>query len=370
MKNKKIATIIIIIVVLLFIWGRSYLMEINRNTNHYTIFRYVGLFLLFLTVLSAVCITWLLYRKEWINVLGLKSKNITKKNIGKAFGIGVLWNVLSSIILLTVYVLVFQEMPKPNFGKISILNLLLSSLIIAPFTEELLFRGFIQGLLQKLYTDKEKLPICTIIVTTSVLFAITHFGLLFHIAVKQFILTGLSILILSLYLGWLRYKYQSIIPSIFAHFGFNIGFIVTIPLLVIFFMTVKENNSFSNIKYRIEKSEYIQDTTGYNFDPNNRDEWQKSFKKFTVLKREWSPELIKCLRGTTTSIPIYFTIDTCGNINNVFADAHIDSILYTEFKYNFGKYAIKLVQSLPQCKPFIVDGKKVEKEMCEYVEFY
>jgi len=124
------------------------------------------------------------------------------------------------------------------------------------------------------------------------------------------------------------------------------------------------------INTQMRRIQYANDATPYNFDPNNMDEWKRSFKKFSLLEQKQSLELTKHLNANGISVPVYFTIDTCGKIYNVYVDPVYDSGYYSTFGYSFAKESVEFIQSIPICTPYIVEGKKREKEMCEFVFFH
>ena len=75
-------------------------------------------------------------------------------------------------------------------------------MIIAPIGEEVLFRGFFQQFLEKYWKDITKA-----ILVTSLFFAIIHMNTYWLI----------QIYILGIFLGYLAWKTNSIIPSIILH---------------------------------------------------------------------------------------------------------------------------------------------------------
>jgi len=363
MKKKTILTILLIVTVLLSLWLRNFFKD-NKFQLPATVF-------LLLLVLFVIASTWLLYRKDWCQILGLNTKGITFKIIIKALFVAMLINLIGSGVVGIAYRLIFKEVPLDLLGEnYNPIVLVPFALLLAPLTEEFIFRGFIQGSWQKLYQGKKRTPVKLIITVTSLLFAITHFHFLFNISFKQFLFYAIPLFFLALYFGWLRNKYQSIIPSIFAHFGANSLFILLPLLMAAIISTLPSNNIFVEIKRQVELSQYKFDTTSYNFDPNNIEEWQKSFKKFAILERPRTDEIIKHLKGVSTCVNVFFTIDTCGNIYNVHVLAGTDSSYIKSYGYNFAEDAIKFIQSIPQCKPYIMDGNKVEIEMHECVPFH
>lgn len=86
---------------------------------------------------------------------------------------------------------------------------LMVTALITPFMEEIVFRGYIQGKLQRVFIT----PWLSVIVV-SILFSVMHY--------KYPVLTLLQLFILSLLLGWVRMKSGSVFPAIFMHMIFNI----------------------------------------------------------------------------------------------------------------------------------------------------
>jgi hypothetical protein len=154
----------------------------------------------------------------------------------------------------------------------------------------------------------------------------------------------------------------------FAHFGFNAAIIVAPIIMSVFF--VVSPSTYREFRRQQEIVPYINDTIPYNFDPNDSTEWKRSYEKFAILERPRSEEAVKHLKGVATNIYVNFTIDTCGNVYNVHVYEGADSIFIKEYGYNYAEDARNVIQSLPQCKPYIEDGKKVEKEMSVSVPLY
>ena len=85
--------------------------------------------------------------------------------------------------------------------------------IVAPTIEELLFRGFLQNYLKKITTQK------TSIIITSIIFSLVHFSASQGIAN---IVILISLVYLSLILGWVYEKRKSLISCISLHAVFNL----------------------------------------------------------------------------------------------------------------------------------------------------
>ena len=366
MKQRvKLLSIFSIITTLFFLWYRIYLGKAVENFK----FGVMGLLSWILILLFVFGFTWFLYRKEWRNVLGLTTKGITKKIIFKAIGTGLLINIIYTISFLFIYIVIFKEFPAALFGNnVNALQLLSIAIFVAPLVEELLFRGFIQGLWQKLYDHKEKMPIKLIIVTTALLFTISHFGFLFNVSVKQFLFTTVPLFILALYMSGLRYKYQSIVPSIFAHLGFNLNMVFMGVLMII--LAFAAPKSFQKVFAEIERAKYEKDTIPYNFDCNDMVEWDRSYHKFCALEKPRSIKSVEHLKGDHIEIGVTFYVDTCGYIYNIQANMREDSAFYSQYGYHFADEAVQFIQSLPQHKPKIVDGKKTEPHFTVGVKFY
>lgn len=100
-------------------------------------------------------------------------------------------------IILLICIFLNKENPNENISYI------ITGIFISPFVEELIFRGYIQYLLSKVYN------IQITIFFTSLLFVLLHFNYLNNIYIMS------SVFIFSLFLGYLKYKYKNIIyPSI------------------------------------------------------------------------------------------------------------------------------------------------------------
>lgn len=129
-------------------------------------------------------------------------------------------NLLYAALVSTVYfalIIAVEFFVNGRFldSNLSLLELLklLGSVSITPISEEILFRGFI---LKKL---SEMMPFGKANLITSILFVGVHYpNWLWVNGFRQWILiVSVSILILSLLLGWLVKKTDSLYPSIAAH---------------------------------------------------------------------------------------------------------------------------------------------------------
>ena len=95
----------------------------------------------------------------------------------------------------------------------SLALLAFSVAILTPFAEELLFRGFILGMLLKRYSDTQS------IVISSLIFAIAHEPIAMVLAFGG-----------GLLYGWVRVRTGSILPGMIAHAIWN-GFITAVVIM-------------------------------------------------------------------------------------------------------------------------------------------
>jgi len=336
--------------------------------------------LIFLPLIAAYTLffTFRCYKEEWRDILGLSKKNITKKINKRAFGIGLLISVTANITLLIV--LFLFDLPSSNlYGEITLPVLIIGAILIAPITEEIMFRGFIQGSLTRKYIfTGNKKQIRNIIIIVAFLFTIAHFQYIINAgSTIQWLLLLIGIFIFSLYLGHLRNKYQSIIPTIFAHFGFNMAMAV-MPLITMLMMPFQSDAFISEYRYKMRQAWYTNDSM-YNFDPNDWEARLNAQERFLAFNNPPHPEFkdyIKKPSGPTSSlcafVHIKYDIDTCGFVHNVRLDSTrlTENLVETYNSDTIEKVALRLVESFPQHKPFIQDGKKTKKTQTTTIPIY
>ena len=90
--------------------------------------------------------------------------------------------------------------------------IILTTVIVAPMVEEMLFRGFLQKVLEESWEDITK-----VILVISLFFALVHLNPFWIV----------QIYLLGMLLGYLSWHTNSIIPGIILH-GFNNGFAVAL----------------------------------------------------------------------------------------------------------------------------------------------
>ena len=134
---------------------------------------------------------------------------------------GEVWRLIGIVILIDVFLVkplhvVFTTYFFPEANEQAIITAIeelsyqssilmaLSVSILTPILEELLFRGFILGVLLKCYDDR------TSIVISALIFAIVHEPIAYGMAFGG-----------GLLYGWLRVKTGSIIPSMVTHILWN-----------------------------------------------------------------------------------------------------------------------------------------------------
>jgi len=327
--------------------------------------------LIFLPLIAAYILffTFRCYKKEWRDILGLSKKDITKKVIKRAFGIGLLISVVMNTVIIIVIVLF--NLPVSNlYGEITLSVLIVAATLITPFAEEIMFRGFIQGILTRKYIlAGKKKQIRNIIIIVAFLFTVAHFHYIINSkSTILWLLLLIGIFISGLYLGHLRNKYQSILPTIFAHFGFNMAMAV-MPLITMLMMPFLSDAFISEYRYKMNQAWYTNDSI-YNFDSNDWEERLNAQEKFLAFNNPPHPEFkdyIKKSIGPTSSLAAFvyvkYDIDTCGFVHNVRLDSTrlTKNLVETYNSDTIEKVALRVVESFPQHKPFIQDGKKTIK---------
>jgi membrane protease YdiL (CAAX protease family) len=114
--------------------------------------------------------------------------------------------------------------PRGSVDYVVQWRLLLWLVLLYPVLEEMVFRGGLQTLL--LRTQKGQMArydISLANLMTSLLFALVH--LLNHSP-----LWAVAIFVPSLLFGWFRERYNSVIPSMILHSGYNLSYFTTFGL--------------------------------------------------------------------------------------------------------------------------------------------
>ena len=174
----------------------------------YAIFCYVG----YCLVCIAIYIPW--YYKGIV-------KKSPKINYKKALGIKPV--ILSVSILICLYFFIsglfiiadklvpsvmenYAELMKASSLGTDVYITVIYGLILGPLTEELCFRGLMQGML-----EKSKMHYMLVIFIQGLLFGVMHMNLV----------QGVYAFLLGMALGYIRYKYKTLILSVAAHLVFN-----------------------------------------------------------------------------------------------------------------------------------------------------
>lgn len=344
-KLKQIKNMIIPIIGIFFCCVGLWL--IHFLNFHYWDFNYPFILTSSYIILYISIFSLLFYKKEFSSIFGLRIKGVNKKIVKKSILTGLFIGFLSNIIT---NLLFHNTMSPLEIGNIFVIVILVT--LIAPLVEELMFRGFIQGLLQyKIFQNSFYVPI----ILSTVLFAISHYVFVYKMGVLQFITTLFFIAIAGFACGLFRAKYNSIVPSIFTHVFFNIGgSIAGIAIM----LTVSTHSD-------INKIYYLNDTTSYNFDLNDDEAWIDSYEKYCNLGRLTVPEAKA--NKVNGFVPVRFVIDTCGRTTMIRIDSN--AVGYKYLGYGCEEEAIRFIKDLPLNKPLIINGVKSEKEMVLNIYF-
>jgi hypothetical protein len=178
---------------------------------------------------------------------------------------------------------------------------------LAPFFEELFFRGLIQYLIQLFFKNRsnQKEQFWYPIIVTSLAFSFVHLIIyIFFLSAFQAISIALLAFIIGMFTGVLRTTYNNILYCVRFHMGINISGLIFFPILIFFGII-----GSSEIK-KLHKINAI-----YNFDLNNNVEFQKdltdyfenNFELNNIQKNSkihcWIPYSIKCDKnGNITKI--------------------------------------------------------------------
>lgn len=175
-------------------------------------------------MLIVIGIPYLLFKKKKITweLLGLKKKINWKHPLIAIFALGIYW--LISLFFMLIMWVVFPDInlsEKQEVGFESLTSTadyivaFLALVVAAPIAEEILFRGFLFGVLKKTY----RFWVASLI--TSLLFGFIHGA----------VNVGIDTFALSLVLCYVRYSYDSLYPAIFLHMAKN-GLAYTILFII------------------------------------------------------------------------------------------------------------------------------------------
>lgn len=169
-------------------------------------------FCIILNPFYAYLVMYIIFTILYLNVLGCK---YIKENIlilsDRKSNISIL-----SVVLIFLLLNLFLVHPTPHgiFGM-SILQTCIVGWILAPIYEEFIFRGVLQTKLNDTFKNNKHGSYLSIIIT-SICFSLAHISYYGNPSS-----TGVIFLI-SLFLGYLRNKYKSLLPSVLVHMLNNI----------------------------------------------------------------------------------------------------------------------------------------------------
>lgn len=168
------------------------------------------------TVLGIVVISSVLYyeitqnNSTLMSFIGFRRSNIRLYFIYSI--VGFLLIVLFSSVMNFLSHAILPQMPTffDNLGTTSVSKFYLVSIFVAPFSEEIFFRGFLQGILTKKFGLHK-----------GIAFTVAVFSVL-HTAYIPYSSAFLSIIFMGFVLSYVKHQTHSIIPCIVIHFLNNI----------------------------------------------------------------------------------------------------------------------------------------------------
>jgi len=170
-------------------------------------------------LISAIILTKFTLNKRKQKYKDFITNNFKKINFEIIF-ITLITAVSLSIIILNINSLIispdYENPILETAFKGNVLGIIFA-LLIAPIFEEVIFRGIILGGLKKNYS------IIAALMISALLFSISHFTLV------QLVPTFIA----GLYFGYIYYKSDSLILSMFAHFSYNL-----LPIIIVQFQEI------------------------------------------------------------------------------------------------------------------------------------
>lgn len=95
-------------------------------------------------------------------------------------------------------------------------------LLVLPVLEEVVFRGFVQDLLQRWFRQRRVLSLSYANLLTSVGFVLAHIP--YHP-----LLWSLAVFVPSVIFGFFKDRYNSLLPPVLLHVFYNIGYFLLYP---------------------------------------------------------------------------------------------------------------------------------------------
>jgi len=295
-----------------------------------------------LLLLSVVYIIIKINYNNNYNYFGLNFKKKLPNNaIKKAIIIGLFVGSVTIVLLFFIFIKgdASNYLKGLNKGQAVFL-----AIILAPFIEEILFRGYIQTVLKNLLSgnnNKSAFHYWGPIIFTAILFSGLHFTALRNVSLRQTLSAVLLALIMGIISGVFREKYHSVKPSIVLHIFSNIGSMFVGGFLILIFLSTPERIAFIR---KMNKPEY-------HFDMNDSATFNKSLCNFSIYEKNRPDSLMGKERNV--SVRFLLTVDTSGMITDIKFDRIMGSvgkkiIVNSDFYKN---NAITVARELPQFIP-------------------
>jgi len=178
-------------------------------------------------LIIAVGLLFMLLRKEGLSLLGFKIEKPIYKTVFSVFLLSVIWTIINFTVILPIInhltgatrILTNFENLKGNTGLL--LTLLAASWTLAALGEEIAYRGFLLGGTARLFTNR-KFGIVVSVLVSSVLFGLAHR--------EQGLIGVITTFIDALFFSFVRYRFDNLWASVFAH-----GFLNSIGIITFYF---------------------------------------------------------------------------------------------------------------------------------------
>lgn len=257
---------------------------------------------------------------------------VPKKVKRNARLIGLLIGIITNVL-----VVFFIDNVNDYLQGYNILQKIIVAILLGPIAEEIVFRGYIQTILGFALAKYKTHKIFWLpIIITSLIFSLLHFTAIKTVHLYQTLCIVALALVIGIFAGYFKEKYNSLIPSINLHIFSNMGAFFALLIVLI----ISPSTAHKQIA-RINKPTYY-------FDMNDSTKFMNSLIDFSIYEKN----LPDSMRGKFQNIPVatLLTIDSTGKI----VDIQLDSIRNERYNITSEYYlstALEVANKLPDFVP-------------------